>query len=542
MEDGQGLPAGFDAEHLLDIARRHHAAGDLDAAWTAVSNLAAHARQAQDPTTLARAALVIRQPGDRVVGARVHALAREALTRVEALVARATQPDQVTALLADRLASQVAATRDPFGSDAFQVAAAQLDPAELRDPEATFLALQARVAEVPNLAHVEERLTLATRAVALGAATAMVEYEAWGRRWRMDAFAELGLRLELASERAAVAPLTEQLGAEWRSWLVLTRASERLLEGDFSTALLLADEARTVGGVGGVADFFHLVYGSEVAVWTGAGAQETAAALVGTIEHLPFLARSWLAIAWLAAGERDLALDVWRAVRGHVEKMPEDAPEWVVGAVSRVDLCEAFSDTVVAQLLYDELLPFEGRHAIGVAHAPHHGPVALALGRLALVLGRLDRARVHLTSGLAAAEQLQSPPYVGLAHAALAATYTPGTRARAEHTAAARALAERLASPYLADRVAALGGTARVLDARVTPRETEIAHLVAAGLTNGAIAQRLVLSERTVENHVSHLLHKLDLPTRGTLAVWVRDHSDETGHADETGNVERTSP
>jgi DNA-binding NarL/FixJ family response regulator len=77
----------------------------------------------------------------------------------------------------------------------------------------------------------------------------------------------------------------------------------------------------------------------------------------------------------------------------------------------------------------------------------------------------------------------------------------------------------------------------------VTPRETEIARLVAEGLTNGAIAQRLVLSERTVENHVSHLLHKLDLPTRGTLAVWVRDHDDdETRRADSTGRHERTPP
>ena len=541
MEDAPGLPDGFDAERLLDIARRHHAEGDVDAAWAAVSDLSAHARQAEDPTTLARAALVIRQPGDRLVRARVHALAREALTRVEALHARASEPDHVTTLLAKRLTSQVAATRDPFGSDAFQVAPAQLDPADLRDPEGSFLALQARVAELQNVAHAQERLTLATRAMALGAATAVTEYEAWGRRWRMDAFAELGLRLDVASERGAVAPLTERLGTEWRSWLVLTRASDTLLEGDFSTALHLADEARILGGVGGFADFFHLVFASEVAVWTGAGAQDAAAELAGIIEHLPFLARSWLAIAWLAAGERDRALDVWRAVRGHVEKMPEDASEWVIGAVSRVDLCEAFSDTVVAQVLYDQLLPFEGRHAIGAAHAPHHGPIAVALGRLALVLGRPDRARAHLTTGLAAAEQLQSPPYVGLAHAALAATYTPGTRARAEHTAAARALAERLGSPYLADRVAVLGGTARVLDASVTPRETEIANLVAEGLTNGAIAQRLMLSERTVENHVSHLLHKLDLPTRGTLAVWVRDQADETRRAAETGRDERTA-
>lgn len=533
MDDAPGQPQALDVERLLDTARQHHAEGDLDAAWAAASTLAARARKAEDATTLARAALVIRQPGDRLLRARVHALAREALARVEALDPNATDPDQSNSLLAERLASQVAATRDPF-SRAFHVAAAQLDPDDLRDPEGTFLALQARVAEVQNIAHVEERLTLAARAVALGGATSVEEYEAWGRRWRMDAFAELGLRLDLASERTAVEPLAERLGVEWQSWLVLTRASERLLEGDFTTALRLVDEARTVGGLGGFADFFHLVYVSEVAVWTGSGARAAAAELAGVIDRLPFLARSWMASAWLAAGEPDRALDVWRAVRSQVERMPEDAPEWVIGAVANIDLCEAFADTEVAQLLYDALLPHERRHAIGSAHAPHHGPIALALGRLALVLGRLDSARAHLTSGLAAAEQLQSPPYVGLAHAALAATYTPGTRGRAEHIAAAKAITDRLASCYLADRVAAIGGTTRVLDVRVTPRETEIAHLVAEGLTNAAIARRLVLSERTVENHVSHVLHKLDLPTRGTLAVWVRDHTDHTDHTQVT--------
>ena len=56
-------------------------------------------------------------------------------------------------------------------------------------------------------------------------------------------------------------------------------------------------------------------------------------------------------------------------------------------------------------------------------------------------------------------------------------------------------------------------------DPRLTGREREVATLVAEGLTNAAIARRLVLSERTVENHVSHILHKLNLSTRTALAV-----------------------
>lgn len=56
-------------------------------------------------------------------------------------------------------------------------------------------------------------------------------------------------------------------------------------------------------------------------------------------------------------------------------------------------------------------------------------------------------------------------------------------------------------------------------DPRLTGREREVAALVAQGLTNAQIARALVLSERTVENHVAHVLHKLGLSTRTALAV-----------------------
>lgn len=45
--------------------------------------------------------------------------------------------------------------------------------------------------------------------------------------------------------------------------------------------------------------------------------------------------------------------------------------------------------------------------------------------------------------------------------------------------------------------------------APLTPREREVAKLVAQGLTNREIAARLYLSERTAQNHVQHILTKL---------------------------------
>jgi DNA-binding NarL/FixJ family response regulator len=68
------------------------------------------------------------------------------------------------------------------------------------------------------------------------------------------------------------------------------------------------------------------------------------------------------------------------------------------------------------------------------------------------------------------------------------------------------------------------GGTsADALDV-LTEREREVLSLMAEGLTNSAIARRLVLTERTVEGHVRSVLMKLDLPAgdgahRRVLAV-----------------------
>jgi DNA-binding NarL/FixJ family response regulator len=55
--------------------------------------------------------------------------------------------------------------------------------------------------------------------------------------------------------------------------------------------------------------------------------------------------------------------------------------------------------------------------------------------------------------------------------------------------------------------------------ALLTEREAEIAHLVAAGHTNGEIAERLVLSGKTVRHHVSSVLGKLGVRLRGEVAA-----------------------
>lgn len=55
----------------------------------------------------------------------------------------------------------------------------------------------------------------------------------------------------------------------------------------------------------------------------------------------------------------------------------------------------------------------------------------------------------------------------------------------------------------------------------LTRREREIAGLVAEGLSNREIAERLVLSKRTIDAHLEHILGKLDFNSRSQIAVWI---------------------
>jgi len=54
----------------------------------------------------------------------------------------------------------------------------------------------------------------------------------------------------------------------------------------------------------------------------------------------------------------------------------------------------------------------------------------------------------------------------------------------------------------------------------LTPRELEIVELISEGLTNKAIAQRLVIAQRTAEGHVERILRKLSCDSRTQVAAW----------------------
>jgi non-specific serine/threonine protein kinase len=135
--------------------------------------------------------------------------------------------------------------------------------------------------------------------------------------------------------------------------------------------------------------------------------------------------------------------------------------------------------------------------------------------------GRLSGSAVlegyHQRSATSVATALGSACYAEL-HAAGAG------RPLAQLADLAIADTDRLPGP--AARAAAGEAPGGPGDGQLTVREREIAALVARGLSNRAIAARLVISKRTVDAHVTHIFAKLGLSSRVQLTIWLGDQVD----------------
>lgn len=104
-------------------------------------------------------------------------------------------------------------------------------------------------------------------------------------------------------------------------------------------------------------------------------------------------------------------------------------------------------------------------------------------------------------------------------------------RALADHDTAtmeldaARRVFERLGAAPALSRVAELSGvTTRHLPDGLTPREIEVLRLVATGATNREIADRLIISEKTVARHVSNILTRLGVFSRAAATAYAFQH------------------
>jgi DNA-binding CsgD family transcriptional regulator len=200
----------------------------------------------------------------------------------------------------------------------------------------------------------------------------------------------------------------------------------------------------------------------------------------------------------------------------------------------------------------DEVVPVGWHHfppfaVLAVRHARRRGDVA-ALRRLEDTVGGGDGPYAAAVARLAAgsAAQLEGTPATPDLHEAAVGfealelpreaavarllagdvdsllTAWEGFRRLGDHRWAARCRSALRAAGVSA---ASLRDPAQA-GATLTPRELEVARLVAAGHTNAAVAGELTVSVRTVTSHLEHIYRRLGLRSRTALAAWLHEQDD----------------
>jgi len=154
------------------------------------------------------------------------------------------------------------------------------------------------------------------------------------------------------------------------------------------------------------------------------------------------------------------------------------------------------------------------------------------LGAVSILRKHWSEAEGYLGQALDVAQRTQALPELALAHMESADLQSnqPGEMSRStavSHLAEARRLMAELGMVVWGPRLAAIETRlARPRSRRqrwpdgLTEREVEVLRLVAEGESNYDIAQKLYLSERTVERHLSNICNKIGVASRTAAAAY----------------------
>jgi DNA-binding CsgD family transcriptional regulator len=147
-------------------------------------------------------------------------------------------------------------------------------------------------------------------------------------------------------------------------------------------------------------------------------------------------------------------------------------------------------------------------------------------GLLLLAAGQHERAAATLGPVLATPDPCLATPVIGTLRTALAEALLGAGDRTGALVAIRRAVDDDFGRwpGVRKDRAEALArrlqGASTRVDGELTAREREVAALLADGLTNGQLAERLFISPKTAAVHVSNILAKLGLSTRAEIAAW----------------------
>jgi DNA-binding CsgD family transcriptional regulator len=245
-----------------------------------------------------------------------------------------------------------------------------------------------------------------------------------------------------------------------------------------------------------------------------------AAELFGQAEFHPY---AQLGLAHVALDRGDAALAADRATRFLRKLGPESRLQRAAGLDLYARVLLALGETDRARAVHEELQAVVadiGSDSLRAAALTVAGLVAQAEGDLDAARWRIEDAIDLFGHCGDRFEAARSQLDLARVLAALGRGDAAAEQARAAHKTLAGMQAEREAQRASA-LLRELGDPDRAGPAAVlTARELDVLQLVARGLSNTEIAQRLVLSEHTVHRHLANIMHKLDLSSRAAAAAW----------------------
>ncbi|GIE56523.1 helix-turn-helix transcriptional regulator [Actinoplanes octamycinicus] len=386
------------------------------------------------------------------------------------------------------------------------------------DPDALAAAVHARHEVLDPVAAAEEVLDLATRSIDLAAAGSRPDAELWGRIWRLDALLLLGDLAGFDAELGRLAGLADRLGWPVIRWhLLRARATQQALAGRVLAALELSDEAYALAGTieEEPGRMLHSAFRTGLAPLTGEPPAwpDDLAAVAARFAAVP-IAMAEVGLLAMYRGDRAVAGVCAGRLRAVLPGLRPDSRRTFV-VITAGEIGAWLGDRELTAEAYALVEPLPVRYLYSTTAC--HGSTARPLGVMAAALGDWAAAARHFETAIAMERRIGVEPFLAQAHLAYARALRPVDSRRArEHAAAALPIARRLGLAGLLAEAADLSRD------ELTTREREIATLAAEGLANRAIAERLFISERTVETHVRHALAKLGAANRTQLAARLR--------------------
>ena len=226
-----------------------------------------------------------------------------------------------------------------------------------------------------------------------------------------------------------------------------------------------------------------------------------------------------LALLRLAEGKRDAAASAMRRVLNEASR-----------AHARAALLPAYVEIMLAAGEVEEARGACGElENISRAHQSDmlRAMSAQAQGALALAEGESRRALVSFREALRTWQELEVPYEAARVRVlvALACRVTGDEDTAKWELAAARGVFDELGAVPDVSRVDSLSSGAQAAAPHgLTQRELQVLRLVAGGATNRSVAAELVLSERTVDRHVSNIFAKLRVSSRAAATAYAYEH------------------